>query len=66
MVKTKFVCEKCGEETTLPAHGWLIADREFDEKAKPGQMFIRCPEHLTAYALERARLYSRNIYEYPE
>lgn len=51
------VCSKCGKiaEVTGPNYppGWLVHQR----KGKPAwHLIIRCPEHVTAYALRLAGL----------
>lgn len=60
--ETTFRCEKCEATTRLPAPDWLITDRKFDQKAYPGQMFIRCPRHVTRYAIRRAHRFAQTFY----
>lgn len=52
---TIFVCSRCGATTEPDAAGWLIAPRK---GAKPGHLIIRCPEHVTKYALAAAGIRS--------
>ena len=51
---TILVCDKCGrhmEYYEAIKQGWLVAQR----KDKPqGHLIIRCPEHITKYALRVA------------
>jgi len=50
---TKYVCAKCGATTTDPEeNGWLVASRKNHEYA----MIIRCPQHITKYAIQQAEL----------
>ena len=49
-MKTLYVCEKCGVVAELESAmraGWLIGRRK---GGRPGQLVIRCPSHITAYA----------------
>ena len=52
MLRTINVCSKCGETTTAweTTDDWLIGS----SKAKAGQMVIRCPQHITRYAIRQA------------
>ena len=52
-----WVCSKCGrtvEDHPNWTRGWLIASHKMAEKSYNGEMVIRCPEHITGYALRNA------------
>lgn len=54
---TVVVCSKCGrtaENTPNWTRGWLIDTHKNAEKAFNGEMVIRCPQHITAYAISQA------------
>ncbi len=54
--KTIYVCSKCGA-TTDSDHlcGWLVDSRAYPkEGSKLGEMIIRCPKHITEYAVREA------------
>ena len=51
---TYVVCSKCGrtaENTQNWTRGWLIGTHRNAEKAFNGEMVIRCPNHITQYAI---------------
>ena len=50
--RTVFVCEKCGR-TADDQHlrGWLIGTPKNAERVFNGEMVIRCPRHVTKYAI---------------
>ena len=51
-MRTFYVCSRCGE--TSEDHnleGWLIVSVPY---SKSGEMVIRCPEHITRYAIYKA------------
>ena len=52
-MKTIFVCNKCGETTAMweNVDDWLIAPVP---NSPSGEMVIRCPEHITEYAIRKA------------
>ncbi|RPJ40118.1 MAG: hypothetical protein EHM35_00500 [Planctomycetaceae bacterium] len=53
--KQLYVCGKCGrtaDEQHL--HGWLIAKSKSGEDQFNGIMVIRCPDHITGYAIRKA------------
>jgi DNA-directed RNA polymerase subunit RPC12/RpoP len=53
MDKTIYVCSKCGAKTTNKNERyWLIRSNP----SKSGEMVIRCPDHVTAYAERKAGL----------
>ena len=57
MNRTVYVCSKCGR--TVENHpnwtrGWLIATHRDAAKAANGEMVIRCPQHITQYAIRCA------------
>ena len=52
-----YVCSTCGktvEATPNNTRGWLIGTHENAEKAFHGEMVIRCPKHITNYAIRNA------------
>lgn len=51
--KTIYVCSTCGENTAEwgTDEDWLIASVP---ESKTGEMVIRCPEHITEYAIRKA------------
>lgn len=52
--KTYFVCSKCGRTAdSRHLHGWLIGRHRDPEKQYWGEMVIRCPEHVTTYAIRK-------------
>lgn len=53
MNATIFVCSKCGETTRRweNTDDWLIANVP---DSKTGEMVIRCPLHITEYAIRKA------------
>lgn len=57
MIKTVFVCSTCGrtvENKPNWTRGWLIAQSKNAEDRFNGVMVIRCPLHITDYALRKA------------
>lgn len=58
MNRQAWVCSKCGR--TVQDHpqwtrGWLIANHKDAEKRANGEMVIRCPLHITRYAIYQAQ-----------
>jgi DNA-directed RNA polymerase subunit RPC12/RpoP len=54
MIRQVWVCSKCGktvENTKNATRGWLIGKHADAAKAAMGEMVIRCPKHITRYAL---------------
>ena len=57
-MKTYYVCSKCGRTVEVGREvGWLAVR----DPRHPGQMIVRCPEHITRYALRQAHLTEREI-----
>lgn len=57
MNRQVWVCSKCGrtvEDNPNSTRGWLIASHKDAEKQFHGEMVIRCPAHITNYALSCA------------
>ena len=57
MNRQVWVCSKCGrtvENTEWATRGWLIDSHKNAEKQFNGEMVIRCPQHITAYAVRCA------------
>ena len=51
MSTTYYRCATCGDTTdNMEDESWLIAPRV----GHPGHMVIRCPEHITEYAIRQA------------
>lgn len=49
---TYYKCSKCGRTADEDhVRGWLIGTAKNPEKAYNGEMVIRCPEHITEYAI---------------
>jgi DNA-directed RNA polymerase subunit RPC12/RpoP len=58
MIRQVWVCSKCGrtvKDDPNSTRGWLIAKHRDAEKQFHGEMVIRCPAHITAYALSIAK-----------
>ena len=57
MIRQVWVCSKCGRTVlneTQWTRGWLIDSHRDAEKAFNGEMVIRCPDHITDYAIRKA------------
>jgi len=57
MNRQVWVCSKCGRTVQNEAQwmrGWLIDSHKDAEKEFHGEMVIRCPAHITRYALSAA------------
>ena len=57
MIRQVWVCSKCGrtvQDDRNSTRGWLIASHKDAEKQFNGEMVIRCPTHITKYALSIA------------
>lgn len=57
MVEMRVVCERCGKEKEISAAkeaGWIVAPG-----LRPGEMVIRCLDHITPYILRKIEKYSR-------
>lgn len=57
MNRQVWVCSKCGrtvENTPNATRGWLIDSHKDAEKQFHGEMVIRCPQHITQYAVRCA------------
>lgn len=57
MNRQVWVCSTCGrtvENTVNATRGWLIDSHKDGEKQFNGEMVIRCPDHITSYALRCA------------
>ncbi len=58
MLNTIYVCSKCGETTAdwENTDDWLIGSAKLKpgEIVSKGEMVIRCPEHVTRYAIYKA------------
>jgi len=49
---TYYKCSKCGRTAdSQHVRGWLIGTHAAPERAYNGEMMIRCPEHITEYAV---------------
>ena len=49
---TTYVCSKCGRRADeFHIRGWLIGTHKDPERAYNGEMMIRCPDHITEYAI---------------
>jgi len=54
--RTIYVCSVCHRQSDdLHTHGWLLDEPKNAEKACQGEMVIRCPEHVTRYAIRLAK-----------
>jgi len=54
---TYLVCSKCGhtvEDTPNWTRGWLVGTHKNAVKAFNGEMVIRCPQHITQYAIRNS------------
>jgi len=52
MATTIYVCDKCGETSAdWDIEDWLIAAVP---GSTTGEMVIRCPDHITEYAIRKA------------
>ena len=50
--ETLYVCSKCGRTAdSQHVRGWLIGTHADPERAYNGEMMIRCPDHVTDYAV---------------
>jgi len=57
MSGTIYVCGKCGRTADdMHVRGWLIGSAKNAEKVGNGEMVIRCPEHVTRYAIRQVEL----------
>jgi len=57
-VPTVYVCSKCGRTVQYEPNwtrGWLIGTHKNAAKAFNGEMVIRCPAHITNYAIRNAQ-----------
>ena len=56
--KSVWVCSSCGRavfDNPNSTRGWLIGNHKDAEKHFHGEMVIRCPDHITGYALRCAQ-----------
>jgi DNA-directed RNA polymerase subunit RPC12/RpoP len=51
MMETRYVCSKCGDVCEGNQDDWLIANVP---NSTAGEMVIRCPQHITEYAIRKA------------
>ena len=58
MMNTIYVCDKCGKtsEQWETLDDWLIASTStgWPQANRTGEMVIRCPQHITEYAIRKA------------
>jgi len=57
MNRDVWVCSRCGrtvEDMPQWTRGWLIDSHKDAAKAFNGEMVIRCPQHITDYAIRNA------------
>ncbi len=57
MNRQVWVCSKCGRtvrDEPNATRGWLIDRHRDPAKQFQGEMVIRCPRHITSYALRSA------------